>query len=362
MIPHTLIIAEAGVNHNGSLGRALELVDAAAEAGADVVKFQTFKSEAVVSRFAAKAEYQKKTTGGDESQLDMVRKLELDEPAHRTLVTHCAKRSIRFLSTPFDLGSVDFLVNQLDVAMLKIPSGEITNAPFLLEIAKTGKPVILSTGMSTLGEIEAALGVLAFGCLETDAAPSLENFANAYGSAAGQALLKERVALLHCTTEYPAPFGDVNLRAMGTMRQAFGLPVGYSDHTNGIAIPVAAVALGATIIEKHFTLDRNLPGPDHKASLEPNELKLMVQSIREVELALGSSIKCPAASEIKNKAIARKSIVADVPIRKGESFTLSNLTTKRPGTGISPMHFWEMLGKSSPKNFSEDEAITDNAG
>jgi N-acetylneuraminate synthase len=362
MTTRTLIIAEAGVNHNGSLEKALELIDAAAEAGADVVKFQTFKSEAVISRFAVKAEYQMKSTGGHESQLDMVRKLELDEAAHRVLVAHCAKRSIQFLSTPFDLPSVEFLVNELDVAKIKIPSGEITNGPLLLKAAQSGKPIILSTGMSTLGEIEMALGVLAFGYVQSDAAPCLQSFAEAYGSDTGQAALKDKVTLLHCTTEYPAPFSDINLRAMSTLGQSFGLPVGYSDHTQGISIPIAAVALGAVIIEKHFTLDRNLPGPDHKASLEPDELGQMVRSIREVDLALGFPTKRPVASEIKNKAIARKSIVAATAIRTGDVFSLLNLTTKRPGTGLSPMHLWDMLGKCANRDFSEDEVITDHAG
>jgi len=355
------IIAEAGVNHNGSIERALKLIDAAADAGADIVKFQTFKSEAVISRHAVKAEYQVKTTGEDESQLEMVKKLELDEAAHRRLVAYCAKRAIRFMSTPFDLESVDFLVNELDVEQLKVPSGEITNGPLLLKAARSGKPVILSTGMSTLGEIETALGVLAFGYAEADVQPSVDAFERAYGSAAGQGALARNVTLLHCTTEYPAPFSDINLRAMETMKRAFGLPVGYSDHTEGISIPVAAVAMGAVVIEKHFTMDRNLPGPDHKASLEPGELKQMVKSIREVEAALGASLKLPAQSEIKNKAIARKSIVAATDIRKGEVFSPANLTSKRPGTGISPMHLWGMLGKRADRDYSRDEAIDGHA-
>jgi len=362
MITHTQIIAEAGVNHNGSLERALALIDAAAEAGADVVKFQTFKSGAVISRFAVKAEYQVKSTGGDESQLEMVKKLELDEAAHRKLVAYCNKRSIQFLSTPFDLSSVEFLVKELEISRIKISSGEITNGPLLLKAAQSGKPIILSTGMSTLGEIETALGVLAFGYAKAISPPSLQAFGEAYGSDAGHKVLRDKVTLLHCTTEYPAPLSDVNLRAMSTLRQSFGLPVGYSDHSQGISIPLAAVALGAVIIEKHFTLDRNLPGPDHNASLEPNELKQMVKSIREVELALGSPIKRAAASEIKNKDVARKSIVAAVPISAGEPFSLSNLTTKRPGTGISPMYLWNMLGKRASRDFSADEVIVDDAG
>lgn len=355
-----LIIAEAGVNHNGSLEKALELIDVAAEAGADVVKFQTFKSEAVISRFAEKAEYQKKTTGNAESQLDMVRKLELDGPTHKKLVEHCTKRSIMFLSTPFDMESVDFLVKSLGVETIKIPSGEITNGPFLLKIARSGKSIILSTGMSTLGEIEEALSVLAFGLTNLDSPPSPHLFERAYTSSKGQKTLKKHVTLMHCTTEYPAPFADINLRAMETLEQAFGLPVGYSDHSQGIAIAIAAVAMGASVIEKHFTTDRTLPGPDHKASLEPDELAQMVRSIRNVEMALGTSLKIPAFSEIKNRDIARKSIVAATDIKMGDVFTLSNLTTKRPGHGLSPMQFWDLLGREAPRDFAQDEVISDH--
>jgi len=357
MTTNVFIIAEAGVNHNGSLDMALQLIDAAAEAGADAVKFQTFRSEAVISRFAVKAEYQAKTTGGDESQLDMVKKLELSAQAHLALVAHCAKRSIRFLSTPFDLESVDLLVDQLNVPLLKIPSGEITNAPLMLKIARTGRPVILSTGMSTLGDIENALGVLAFGYTRAEAAPGREAFTQAYFSPEGQAALRRNVTLLHCTTEYPAPIEEVNLRVMQTMSHAFGLPVGYSDHTEGITIPVAATALGATVIEKHFTLDRELPGPDHKASLEPAELKQMVAAIRQVEKAMGIGSKVPAPSERKNMAIARKSIVAAHDIRLGEVLSEENLTTKRPGNGVSPMFYWDVIGTFAQRNYQPDEAI-----
>lgn len=357
MTTNVFIIAEAGVNHNGSLDMALQLIDAAAEAGADAVKFQTFRSEAVISRFAVKAEYQAKTTGGDESQLDMVKKLELGAQAHLALVAHCAKRSIRFLSTPFDLESVDLLVDQLNVPLLKIPSGEITNAPLMLKIARTGRPVILSTGMSTLGDIENALGVLAFGYTWAETAPGREAFTQAYFSPEGQAALRRNVTLLHCTTEYPAPIEEVNLRVMQTMSHAFGLPVGYSDHTEGITIPVAATALGATVIEKHFTLDRELPGPDHKASLEPAELKQMVAAIRQVEKALGTGRKVPAPSEQKNMAIARKSIVAARDIRLGEMLNEENLTTKRPGDGTSPLFYWELVGTHAKRDYQQDEAI-----
>ncbi len=354
----TLIIAEAGVNHNGSIEMAKELIDVAAEAGADIVKFQTFKSEMVISKSAPKAEYQKKTTSEGESQLDMVKKLELDEAAHRTLIEYCQSRHIEFLSTPFDFDSIDLLARTFRLARLKIPSGEVTNGPYLLHIARTGKPVILSTGMSTLGEVEAALGVLAFGYLFENGRPSLQKFQDAYSSEQGQAVLAKRVTLLHCTTEYPAPFNEVNLKAMATMRLAFGLPVGLSDHTPGIAIPIAAVALGASVIEKHFTLDRNLPGPDHKASLEPGELKAMVEAIRQVEAALGNGVKIPSRSEWKNRPIARKSLVAAKPIQKGELFSEENITVKRPGTGATPMSYWELLGRPATKNYTVDENVS----
>jgi len=354
---HTYIIAEAGVNHNGSIEMAKELIDVAAEAGADAVKFQTFKAEKVISRYAPKAEYQKKTTDETESQLDMVKKLELDEDAHRSLVEHCRLKGIEFLSTPFDFDSIDLLANKLNIKRIKIPSGEITNGPYLLRVAKTAKSVILSTGMSTLGEIETALGVLAFGYLKKRARPTLRAFQGAYCSQKGQKILKRNVALLHCTTEYPAPFEEVNLRAMITMHKAFDLPVGLSDHTQGIAIPIAAVAVGATIIEKHFTLDRNLPGPDHKASLEPRELKEMVKCIRQVERALGNPCKIPTPSEWKNRMVARKSLVAIKPIKKGDVYTEENIEIKRPGTGISPMQYWEYLEKLAVRFFDCDELI-----
>jgi len=351
------LIAEAGVNHNGSLEMAMQLIDVAADAGADAVKFQTFKAEKIVSRMAPKAEYQTKTTIPTESQADMLKKLELDEYAHRILIEYCHKKSIEFLSTPFDLDSVDLLANTYNLPRLKLPSGEITNALLLLKAAQTGKPIILSTGMSTLGEIELALGVLAFGYSKTNEKPSLVAFQEAYFSNEGLRALQENVILLHCTTEYPAPFKDVNLRAMDTLHTAFGLPVGYSDHTPGITIPIAAVARGAIVIEKHLTLDRNLPGHDHKASLAPDEFNKMVQSIRQVEESLGSSFKIPAPSEIKNKPVARKSLVAAQFIRKGEIFTEENIAIKRPGNGISPMEYWEWLGKLAIKDYKVDEFI-----
>ena len=330
----TFIIAEAGVNHNGSLELAMKLIDVASEAGADAIKFQTFKAEKVISRYAQKAEYQKRSTDASESQLDMVRKLELDEAAHEELFAYCRSKDIIFLSTPFDLDSID-LLNKLGLEIFKIPSGEITNLPYLRKIGTLKKKVILSTGMADLGEIEDALDVL----IKTGT-------------------VRENITVLHCNTEYPTPFEDVNLRAMLTIRAAFpGVQVGYSDHTLGIEVPIAAVAMGATVIEKHFTLDRNMEGPDHKASLEPAEFKEMVKAIRNIEKALGSGIKKPSPSELKNKPIARKSIVAVRDIKEGEEFTEENLTVKRPGTGISPMRWDEVLKKKATRDFIADEII-----
>lgn len=353
----TYIIAEAGVNHNGSLELAKQLVDVAVEARADAVKFQTFKAKNLVSLNTPKAEYQIKTTSLEESQLEMLKKLELNEDEHCELIKYCREMGIEFLSTPFDLESLYLLTRGFDIPYIKIPSGEINNAPFLLEIARTGKPVIMSTGMSTLGEIETALGVLAFGYLGVDQLPCIEVFQRAYCLDDGQKILREKVSLLHCTTEYPASFGEVNLKAMDTMRSAFNLPVGLSDHTPGIAIAIGAVARGATIIEKHFTLDRNLPGPDHKASLDPSELKEMICSIRQIEEALGHSCKMPSAAEGKNKFVIRKSLVATQIIKKGEMFTAQNVTAKRPGTGLSPLHYWEWLGKFAERDYEQDERI-----
>ena len=329
----TFIIAEAGVNHNGSMEMALKLIDVAVAAGADAVKFQTFKAEKVIAVNAPKADYQKETTGSNESQLEMVKKLELDEAAHKKLLNHCQEKGIQFLSTPFDLESID-LLNRLGLKMFKIPSGEITNLPYLRKLGALKKRLILSTGMADLGEIEDALDVL------TEAGTPLEN-----------------LIVLHCNTEYPTPFEDVNLRAMLSIGHAFGVAVGYSDHTPGNEVAVAAVALGAVVLEKHFTLDRNLSGPDHKASLEPNELKSMVQAIRNIEKALGTGIKNPSPSELKNKPIVRKSIVAARSIRKGETFTVENLTIKRPGTGISPMRWDEILKMKASRDFYKDEII-----
>jgi N-acetylneuraminate synthase len=352
----TYIIAEAGVNHNGSLDMAKKLVEVAAESGVDAVKFQTFRADRLVSSLAPKAEYQARTTGANESQFEMIRKLELDERAHEVLIEYCRIKKIQFLSTPFDLESVDLLAGRFDLPCIKIPSGEITNAPLLLKIAQTGKPVILSTGMSTLGEVEDALGVLALGYLGKSA-PSIASFRAAYCSSEGQAILQGKVTLLHCTTEYPAPIEDVNLKVMDTLKSAFGLPVGYSDHTEGITVPIAAVARGAVVIEKHFTLDRTLPGPDHKASLEPGELKQMVTAIRMVEQALGSGRKHPTPCELKNMSVARRSLVAACTITAGEPFTVDNLAVKRPGNGLSPMQYWELLGRKPRRDIAVDEEI-----
>lgn len=324
------IIAEAGVNHNGSFELACRLADAAKEAGANCVKYQTFKSENLVSKDAQKAEYQKKTTG-DSSQQDMLKKLELSYDSFVRLKEYCDKIGICFLSTPFDFESIDFL-KSLDMPFWKIPSGEVTNYPYLVALAKTGKPVVMSTGMCEMNEISDAIKVLKDNGTKD-------------------------IKLLHCNTEYPTPFEDVNLTAMKTMREAFSTEVGYSDHTKGIEVPIAAVALGATIIEKHFTLDRNMEGPDHKASLEPQELKQMVRSIRNIEKAIGTGDKTPSASEKKNITIARKSIVAKKEIKAGEIFTVENITVKRPGTGISPMRWNEVLGTKAVRDFNEDEKI-----
>lgn len=330
----TLVIAEAGVNHNGDLGLAKQLVAAAADAGADLVKFQTFVSANCISEDAPKADYQLKSTDGLESQFEMVRKLELSHADHLVLVEECRKFGIGFFSTAFDIESFR-LLQDLELGLVKIPSGEITNLPLLRHFGRAGKPVILSTGMATLGEIETALDAL-----ETAGVDRAD------------------ITLLHCTTEYPAPMSDVNLLAMLAMRTAFGVRVGYSDHTSGIEVAVAAVALGATVIEKHLTLDRSMHGPDHLASLEPVEFKQMVSSIRNIEAALGDGIKRPSASERKNRPIARKSLVASRPIDKGELLTAENVATKRPGTGISPMAWDEVIGTIAKRSFRTDELIT----
>jgi len=351
------VIAEAGVNHNGSLELARQLVDAAAAAGADAVKFQTFRAEALATVRAPKAAYQAKTTGAGESQLQMLKKLELGTAAHRNLVARCRRHGLDFISSPFDTASLRLLTHGLRLPVLKIPSGEITNGPLLLQAARGGRRIILSTGMSVLAEIEAALAVLAFGLVARAQAPSRENFAQAYRSAAGQRRLRDRVVLLHCVTDYPTRFEDANLRAMDTLCAAFGLPVGLSDHTQGVAVPIAAAARGARVIEKHLTLDRTLPGPDHRASLEPGEFAAMVAGVRQVELALGNGLKAPTTSELRNARTARKSLVAARAIARGERYSPRNLTAKRAGGGRSPLEYWELLGKPAPRRLRKDDPI-----
>ncbi len=325
------IIAEAGVNHNGDFALAKKMIVEAKKAGVDAVKFQTFQSENLVSKYAKKAEYQLKTTGKSETQLDMLKKLELSYEQFKQLQEYSRQIDIDFISTPFDEDSIDFL-QSLHMPFWKIPSGEITNLPYLMKIEKTKQPIILSTGMCTLDDIQAALNI--FSTYEND-----------------------QITLLHCNTEYPTPYQDVNLFAMKTLRDKLHVKVGYSDHTQGIEVAIAAVALGATVIEKHFTLDKSMNGPDHKASLEPEELKNMVDAIRNVEKSLGDTVKIPTESERKNIAIARKSIVAKKPIKKGELFTDENLTTKRPGNGISPMEWYTVVGKIAKTDFDTDELI-----
>jgi|APSaa5957512535_1039671.scaffolds.fasta_scaffold01821_9 N-acetylneuraminate synthase len=355
------IIAEAGVNHNGDYGLAFELVDSAVSAGADAIKFQTFISEDVVTKSANKAVYQESTTSSSETQFDMIKKLELPYEWHFDLLRYCNKKGIKFLSTAFDKKSLDFLVDEIKIDVIKIPSGEITNAPFLLECAKKGKNLIVSTGMADMHEIEQALGIIAFGLLNNlnlKDKYSMSDFEQAYHSLEGKKILQTNVTLLHCTTEYPAPIEDINLNAMASMRNTFGVDIGYSDHSKGITVPIVATALGATIIEKHFTIDKNLLGPDHKASLDPKELENMINEIRLVEKMMGNGLKIPMLSEINNKNVARRSLVATKKIIKGEIFTVDNLTAKRPGDGISPMLYWEYLGKKSNNNYQPDDLIS----
>ena len=353
----TLIIAEAGVNHNGSDDLAFSLVDAAHKAGADIVKFQTFKAKNLVTEEAEQAEYQVTNSGQKESQYSMLKRLELSYETHHKLVKYCNDLGIEFLSTAFDSESLSFLVDDLGITRLKLPSGEITNAPLVLEHARTGCDLIVSTGMATLSEIEQVLSVIAYGYINPEGSPTNEALQTAYFSEQGKQLLKDKVTLLHCTTEYPAPFNDINLNAMDTMKDAFKLDVGYSDHSAGIVVPIAAVAKGAVLIEKHFTVDKALPGPDHKASLDPIELKEMVAGIRTVEKVLGDGIKGPRPSEVKNKAVARKSLVAATDIVAGELFNTENLAVKRPGNGINPINFWHYLSKPSDKSYKAGDLI-----
>lgn len=335
MTNHTIIIAEAGVNHNGSIELAKQLVDKAVEAGVDYIKFQTFKASKLVTKAAKQAEYQQRNIGGQESsQYQMLKKLELTPEEHKVLIDYCHQLGIKFFSTAFDFDSIEYL-HSLDLGLWKIPSGEVTNYPFLKRIAAYNEKTILSTGMCDMDDVRAAVDAL---------------YKNG--------LSKENLILLHCNTEYPTPFEDVNLKAMDALRKEFGVEVGYSDHTKGIEVPIAAVALGATVIEKHLTLDRNMEGPDHKASLEPDELKAMVSAIRNIEKAVGGDgTKHVSESERKNIAIARKSIVAACDIKAGEVFTEQNLTVKRPGSGISPMRWEEVLGMKAKRDFNEDELI-----
>ena len=325
------VIAEAGVNHNGNLDLAKKLVVSAKESGANAVKFQTFKTSELVSKSAKKAKYQRKQTDNTETQYDMLKELELTYDDFLELRNYCKKVDIEFMSTAFDFDSIDFL-KSLNMNTWKIPSGEITNLPYLMKIANLNKPVILSTGMSTMEDIKSAIKALK-------------------DNGSGE------LTVLHCTTDYPTSFKDVNLKAMNTINKEFDVKIGYSDHTKGIEVAIAAAALGATVIEKHFTLDRNMEGPDHKASLEPNELKSMVDSIRNIEMTLGNGIKQPTESEKKNIVFARKSIIASKDIRKGELFMEDNLAVKRPGNGISPMKWFDVIGKVSPRDFKEDELI-----
>jgi len=333
MIDKTIIIAEAGVNHNGSIRLAKKLIDVAAKSKVDYVKFQTFIAKKNISTYAQMARYQIENTGDSyESQLDMVKKLEISFEDHHILIDYCNKKGIKFLSTAFDFESIDFLKDKVD--LYKIPSGEITNLPYLERVAKLNLPIVMSTGMATMEEVEEAFNVLVRGGVE-----------------------RNEITILHCNTEYPTPMEDVNLAAMVTMGKSLGVNFGYSDHTLGVEIPIAAVALGAKVIEKHFTLDRTMEGPDHKASLNPNELVAMVKGIRNIEIAIGNGIKKPSKSEYKNISIARKSIVAIKAIKKGEVFSINNIGTKRPGTGISPMKWYDIIGTRANKNYYLDELI-----
>lgn len=358
MTPQSLIIAEAGVNHNGKLEMAIELVDCAAQAGADCIKFQTFDAKLLVSANAPKADYQTRRTDAEESQQEMLQRLQLSRSAHIEIMKRCAEQNVRFLSSPFDQTSLRLLTNDLGLKQIKLGSGELTNAPLLLDVARNDVEVILSTGMATLSEVEEALGVLAFGMMTTSEPNSRLDFAKALSNPAAWQTLAGRVTLLHCTTEYPAPVAETNLCAMDTLRSAFGLRVGYSDHTNGTAVSIAAIARGAEVIEKHFTLDRTLPGPDHIASLEPGELHALVRDIRAVESALGSGIKQPSASEMANRDVARKSLHAARQISRTTPIAPNDLAAMRPGTGISPMSYWDRLGTFASRDTQSGEMLT----
>ncbi len=350
------IIAEAGVNHNGSLANAKKMVDVAKDCNVDAVKFQTFTTDEVVTKSAPKAEYQKVSSTG-KTQHEMIAELELSKEEFIELKAYCDSKDILFLASPFDLGSLDFLISKLDLPAIKIASGEITNAPLLYRASFSGKPIILSTGMCTLNDIEEALGVLAFGYTDKQSTPGIDKFKQAYKSEVGQIALKDKVVLLHCTSSYPTPYDEVNLNAIKTLRQAFGLPVGYSDHTMGIYASIGAISHEAKVIEKHFTLDKTQVGPDHSSSLSPDELNELVKGIRTVEQCQGNERKVPTISESGNIQICRRSLVARKSINKGEKFSQDSISAKRPGTGISPMHYWEWLDEYAKRNYQADEII-----
>lgn len=351
----TFIIAEAGVNHNGSLDMAMRLVDAAADAGADAVKFQTFSTSELVTADAGMANYQKNNTGRDEPQAAMLQRLELSHDDHRALVRRCAELSIEFLSSPFDMGSIEFLCTGLGLKTIKVPSGELTNAPYLHAIARHGANVIMSTGMADMDEIRLSLDVLAHGYVHDNTPDGIHEITGLSETPEAQAVLAEKVMLLHCTTEYPAPPQTINLRALDTLAYAFGLPVGFSDHSEGIAISVAAVARGARVVEKHLTLDQGLEGPDHKASIEPNIFAQMVSDIRDVEAALGSGDKAPFPTETANRAVARKGLVARHELTAGDHIGADDLVARRPERGASPMKYWDLVGTPAPRNFKAGE-------
>lgn len=353
------IIAEAGVNHNGDEDRAMEMVDCAADAGADFIKFQTFIPEEVISIHSPKAEYQRQTTGDDDSQLEMVRKLALSHESHGRLLERCGQLGIGFLSTPFDIASLHFLTGTLGLETIKIPSGELTTGPLLLAAARTGANIILSTGMANIREIETALLLLSFGYASPQGTPDIDQLSMQKFGMPQREILAHRVTILHCTTEYPAPFADLNLNAMTTMRDEFGLATGLSDHSEGILAGVAAAAMGASVIEKHFTLDRDLPGPDHQASLAPDQLVELIAAIRTVEIMLGGSEKRITPSEMANLPIVRKSIVAARSIKMGTILGEDDIATKRPGTGITPMQYWNLLGKTATRDYAPDEILDD---
>ncbi|WP_313892589.1 N-acetylneuraminate synthase [Psychrobacillus sp.] len=357
MSQSTYIIAEAGVNHNGSFSMAKQLIDVAKEAGADAVKFQTFRAENLVTKEAQQANYQVENLGEATSQYEMLKKLELSFEEFNSLKHYCDEIEIEFLSTPFDYDSVDFLVDDLQMQTVKIPSGELTNSPFIHYIATKQKKIIISTGMATIDEIHEALAFVAYGLAKPLADVSVDRVHSFYQTNEAKEVLQKYVKVLHCTTEYPAPFETINLNAMNQLKQEFRVSIGFSDHSQGIAASIAATGMGATVIEKHFTLDKGLPGPDHVASLEPSELIMMVENIRQIELALGTGIKEPTAIELKNRIAARKSIVASKDIKQGEVLEASNMNVKRPGSGISPSKYWSVIGKKATKNYHEDELI-----